>query len=146
VVARKLLDHTLGLVQRQELGNADANEGGQVRVLELRVHLTDRSAQRLHLLQKLVQVLSTGAAAITQKGVQHRPKLVRELGELGQSFLKDGGELQEAERVACRRSVEHNDIVGHGLDLLQDLCEGHGFIDTGYLRKLADLIRDRSIM
>ena len=37
----QLLHQALRLVQGQELGDADADEGGQVGVLELRVHLLD---------------------------------------------------------------------------------------------------------
>lgn len=39
----QLLNKPLCLVQRQELRNADANEGGQIGVLELGIDLLDHS-------------------------------------------------------------------------------------------------------
>jgi len=117
-IPRELLDHPLRLVQTQKLGDAHADEGGHVRVLELRVHLPDRLPQILHLLHHVVEVLTAGkAAAGADDGVQHRAELGGELGDFRQGLFHDGGELQEAEGVACGRGVEYDGFVGEGFDL-----------------------------
>lgn len=134
VVAGQLLDHALGFVQRQELSDADTDEGGKVGILELGVHLANRLPERLHLLQQLVDILTAGQSSTgAQNGVEHRAKLGGQLRQFRESLLEDGGELEEAESVAGGRSVENDNLVGQGLDLLQDLSEGHGFVNTGDL-------------
>ena len=134
VIRGQLLDHALGLVQRQELGDADAHEGGHIGVLELGVHLANGFAQGLHLLQDLVQALTAReATARADDPVEHGAKLRRELREFRQRFLQHGGELEEAQCVAGRRGVEDDGFVGEGFHLLEHFREGHGFVHTGDL-------------
>ena len=134
LIAVQLLNHSLRLVQRQELGNAYTDKGSQVCILELSVDLADGSAQILHLLDDIVQALALGeAAAGTENAVEHGTELTGELGDLSESLLHDGGELKEAEGMAGGCGIENDALVAERLDLLEDFGERHGFIDTGNL-------------
>ncbi|MCJ1239531.1 hypothetical protein MMC14_007528, partial [Varicellaria rhodocarpa] len=52
--------HALRLKEGQKLWDADLDESGRVRVLELGVNFLNRFAERFHLLYKIVKVLATG--------------------------------------------------------------------------------------
>lgn len=137
-VARQLLDHALRLVETQKLGNADTHKCGEVGVLELCVDFANGLAQRLELLHHVVEVLAVGQlAAGAKEAVEEWPVLAGELGDLGEGLFEDGGELEEAEGVAGRGGVEDDGFVGKGLDLFEDLSEGHGFVDTGDLQHVS---------
>lgn len=110
----------------------DQNVRCEVCVLELLVHVADGLAQVLHLLHHIVQALAVGKpAACAQDGVEHGTELRAELTDLLKCLLHDGRELQEAQSVTGRRSVEDDNLVLHALDLLQDFGEAHGLVDTG---------------
>ena len=134
LVAIQLLNHALGLVQRQELRDANAHEGRHVRVLELRVDFPNRRTKALHALDQVVKILaSRKTAARADDGIQHGAKLRAELRKLGEGFFEHGGELEEAKGVARGRSVEDDDFVGEGFDLFEHFGKGHGFVDAGDL-------------
>lgn len=134
LVTAQLLNHPLRLVQRQELGDAHADESGEVGVLELRVDLADGGAQVLHLLQHVVEVLAVGqAAARAQHRVEHRAELAGQLGDFGQRLFQHRGELQKAQRVARGRRVEDDGLVAERFDLLEHFGKGHCFVYTGDL-------------
>ena len=133
-VAGKLLDHALGLVQAQELRDADADEGGEGVVLELGVDFGDGRAQRLELLEHLGQVGTVGQpAAGAEEAVKHGTELRGELADLGEGLLQHRGELEEAQRVSRRGGIEDDGLVGERLHLLENFCERHGLVDAGDL-------------
>ena len=141
LVAIQLLNHPLRLIQRQEFRDANTHKRRHIGVLELRVNFSDGGAQAFHALDQVVEILAAGeAAARADDGVEHGAELRAELGELGEGFLEDGGELQEAEGVAGGRGVEDDDFVGEGFDLLEDFGEGHGFVDAGDLWAIRECV------
>lgn len=81
--------------------------------------------------------MSVGAGATTgaEDGVEHRTELGRELGEFAECFFENGRELEEAEGVSRWCGVEDYDVVGEGFYLFEDFCEGHCFVDAGYLKE-----------
>jgi hypothetical protein len=104
----------------------------EICVLELLVHVADSFAQVFHLLHHIVETLAVGqTTACAQDRVEHGTELRAELADLLKRLLHDSRELQEAQSVTSRRSVEDNHLVLHTLDLLQHLCETHGLVDTG---------------
>lgn len=135
-VAGELLDHALRLVEAEELGDADADKGGEVGVLELGVDLGNGLAQRLELLHHVVEVLAVGQlAAGAEEAVEQGAVLRRELRDLGQGLFEDRGKLEEAQGVAGGGRVEDDGFVGERLDLLEDFGKGHGLVDAGDLQR-----------
>ena len=144
LIRRQLLDHPLRLIQRQELGNANADKGRHIRILELRIHLPDRLPQRFHLLQQLVQILPTRQSTPRPNDrVEHRSKLRRQLRELRERLLKHSRELEEAQRMPRRRRIEDDDLVGQRLDLFKHFGKRHGLIHPGYLQDALALAKKK---
>lgn len=124
----QVLDHSLCLVQRQELGNANTHKGGEVGVLELGVDLRDGGSGLVELCE---HVVSRGTPLASHQRAKHGAKSAGKLGDLAQSLLQNGGEGQESQSVAGGSSIEDDDGVGCALDLLEDLGKGHGLVNTG---------------
>jgi len=115
VVGSQLLNHTLRLVQGQELGDAHTDERGLVGILEL---VVDFCNDLTHALQLAKHILGVALHAHHSRHLLHHgSKTSAQLGHLGKSLLQDTGERQEAKRVSSRRSVKDNDRVLHGFDL-----------------------------
>ena len=114
LVRRQFLDESLRLVQRQELGNADADESGLVlhvenisqpfimpnllsiqtyRVLELGVDLSDDCSHRVEFCKHIFLGSSPQHRAHL---LNHRTKLSSERTELAQGLLQNRRERQES--------------------------------------------------
>lgn len=98
-------------------------------VLELRVHLRDDGPHALELGEHVLRVVRPTAHQARHL-VDHRPDASRERAQLPERLLEHGREREEAERVAGRRGVEHDDGVLHRLDVLHDLRERHRLVDA----------------
>jgi hypothetical protein len=61
---------------------------------------------------------------------QHPAHAVLQLHQLAQPLLQDRREVEQPQRVARRRGVEHDAAVVHRLHLLQHLREAHGLVDA----------------
>lgn len=55
------------------------------------------------------------------------------MGDFGESFFEDGGELEELEGVIGGGCVEDDGFVREGFNLFEDFGEGYGFVDIGDL-------------
>ena len=127
----QLLDEALGLVDGKEFGDANADEGGDGGILEGVVDLVDDGPGLLEAADE--HFLHVGAVAAAEHGgglVDHAAEAVLELHHLAEGLLHDGGEGEEAEGVAGRGRVEDDDVVVEALDLLHQLREGHGLVDS----------------
>ena len=128
----KLLDEALGLVDGEEFGDANADEGGDGGILEGVVDLVDDGSGLLEAADE--HFLHVGAVSAAEHGgglVDEAAEAVLELHHLAEGLLHDGGEGEEAEGMAGGGRVEDDDVVVEALDLLHELGEGHGLVDAG---------------
>jgi hypothetical protein len=119
----ELLDQTLGLVHRQEFGDANRDEGRFGAVLHLLVYYLGGLAHLFHLpedpVQGLVHVLF--APENGSHLVEQAVELLLEGQHLVETLLENAREVQEAQGVARGGSVEHDDLEVHLLDRTRSL-------------------------
>ena len=132
---RQLDCKSLCLVQTQELRDAHCYECGLCGILELVIDFNDLLLHDIHGLEHLLlHIFTTGAlcaaAEHTSELPEHASELLLHLDHLQQSLVQDVREVQQPKGVTSRGSVKNDQLKFIGIERLDDLTEGGGFIDT----------------
>jgi len=141
----KFNSKSLGLVHRQELGNANRHESSLVCVLELVVNFLNFSFHSVHRVEELLlDVFRVGTASSSHHSLhlaEHAAEFVLQLDQLEQSLLEDGREVEQTQGVASGRSVKNNQVKVVFVQRLQHFAEGSSLINSG--NRLHDVLHER---
>mmetsp|Transcript_3475 Transcript_3475/g.5085 ORF Transcript_3475/g.5085 Transcript_3475/m.5085 type:complete len:277 (-) Transcript_3475:399-1229(-) len=128
----KFLYQTFCFVDGKELGDTDADKGGQRRILESIINLVNDFSCFLETPEE--HVLHLSRVASSEHGTRlsdESTESILQFHNFSERLLQDGGETQQTQGVPGGSGIEDNDIKVEFLDLFHEFGEGHGLVDTG---------------
>ena len=113
VLLGKLYGQPLGLIHREELRDANSDEGGGVWVPKLLVDLLSLLLHSIECLEQLlVHCLWVGSLSLHHSvhGAQHASELLLQLDELYDSLFQDVWEVEQPQGMASGSSIEDDQV------------------------------------